>query len=83
MIYDMMPKVLSIDNMRLFLNTLLHVQASISHVPCYEVSSVSLINLVVGFDTIKKFVGLTHLIKPVLQEKDGCPFFINMPRFYS
>jgi hypothetical protein len=66
MIYDMMPKVLSIGNVRLFLNTLSYVQASISHVSCHEVSSVSLINLVVGSDTMKKFVGLTHLIKPVL-----------------
>jgi hypothetical protein len=37
---------------------------------------------VVGFDTIKKFVGLTHLIKPVLQER-VISFFINMSKVLS
>ena len=40
-----MSKILSISNLRLFLNTLPHVQAGISHVPCHGVSSVSPINL--------------------------------------
>jgi hypothetical protein len=64
-----MPKVLSAGNVGLFLNTLPHVQASIFPGPCHGVSSVGYIRLVVGSDTMKKFVGLTHLIKPVLQER--------------
>jgi hypothetical protein len=64
-----MPKVLSTGNVRLFLNTLPHVQASIFPGPYHGVSSVGHIRPVVGFDTMKKFVGLTHLIKPILQER--------------
>jgi hypothetical protein len=61
-----MPKILSTSNVRLFLNTLPHVQVSIFHGPCHEVSSVGPICHVVGSDTMKKFVVLTYLIKPVL-----------------
>jgi hypothetical protein len=55
-----MSKILSTGNVRLFLNTLLYVQASIFPDPYHEVSSVDLICPIVGFDTVKKFVGLTH-----------------------
>ena len=64
-----MPKVLSIGNVELFLNILPHVQVSIFIGLCHGVSSVGHIRPVVGSDTMKKFVGLTHFIKPVLQEK--------------
>ena len=57
------PKILSTCNVRLFLNILPHVQVSIFSNPCHGISSVSSIHHVVGSDTIKKFVGLTHLIK--------------------
>jgi hypothetical protein len=60
-----MPKVLSIGNVGLFLNTLPHVQAGIFPSPCYKVSNVGHIRPMVGSDTMKKYVGLTHLIKPV------------------
>ena len=65
-----MPNVLSIGNVGLFLNTLPHVQAGIFLGPCHGVSIVGHICPVVGSDTMKKFVGLTHLIKQVLQERD-------------
>jgi hypothetical protein len=61
-----MLKVLATGNMRLFLNTLPHVQSGIFRGPCHGISSVGHIRSVVGFDTMKKFVSLTHLIKPVL-----------------
>jgi hypothetical protein len=61
-----MSRILSIDNIRLFLNTLSHVQAGIFPGPCYRVSNMSHIRPMVGFDTMRKFVGLTHLIKLVL-----------------
>ena len=67
-----MPKVLSTGNVELFLNTLPHVQANIFLGPYHGVSSVGHIRPVVGSDTIKKFntmkkfMGLTHLIKLVL-----------------
>ena len=64
-----MSKVLSTGNVRLFLNNLPHVQASIFSGPCHGVSSVGYIRPVVGSDTMKKFVGLTYFIKPVLQER--------------
>jgi hypothetical protein len=64
-----MPKVLSIGNVRLFLNTLPHVQAGIFPDPCHGVSSVGYICPVVGSDTMKKFVDLTHLIKSILQKR--------------
>ena len=66
-----MPNILSTGNVRLFLNTLPHVQAGIFFGPCHGVSSVGYICPMVGSDTMKKFVGLTHLIKPVLQERDA------------
>ena len=66
-----MSKVLSTGNMRLFLNTLPHVQAGIFLSPCHGVSSVGHTCLVVGSDTMKTFVGLPHLIKPVLQKSDA------------
>jgi hypothetical protein len=49
----------------LFLNTLSHVQADIFSGPCHGVSSVCHICPVIGFDTMKKFMDLTHLIKLV------------------
>jgi hypothetical protein len=64
-----MPKVLSTGNVGLFLNTLPHVQVGIFLGPCHVVSSVGHICPVIGSDTMKKFVGLTHLIKPILQER--------------
>ena len=64
-----MPKVLSTGNVKLFLNTLPHVQAGIFPGPYHGVSSVGHICPVVGSDTMKKFVNLTHLIKLVLQER--------------
>jgi hypothetical protein len=36
--------------------------------PCHGVSSASHIRFVVGSDTMKKFMDLTHLVKPVQQE---------------
>jgi hypothetical protein len=60
-----MPKALPIGNVGLFLNTLPHVQAGIFPGPCHGVSSASSICPVVGFDTMKKFVGLIHFIKPI------------------
>ena len=59
------PKVLPICNVGLFLNTLPHVQVGIFFCPCYRVSSVCPIRPVIGFDSMKKFMGLTYLIKPV------------------
>jgi hypothetical protein len=64
-----MPKVLSTSNVRLFLNTLFHVQAGIFLGPCHRKSSVGHIRPVVCSDTMKKFMGLTYLIKSVLQER--------------
>ena len=63
-----MPNVLSTDNVGLFLNTFPHLQAGIFPSPCHGVSSVGHICPVVGSDIVKKFVGLTHLIKPVLKK---------------
>jgi hypothetical protein len=60
-----MPKVLSTKNAGLFFDTLPHVQVNIFSSPCHEISSVGHIHPVVGSDTIKKFVDLTHLIKSV------------------
>jgi hypothetical protein len=61
-----MYKVLSTGNVRLFLNTLLHVHNGFFSGLCHGVSSVGLIRLVVSSDTMKNFIGLTHLIKPIL-----------------
>jgi hypothetical protein len=61
-----MPKVLSTGNVGLFSQ---HPLSRVFPSPCHGVSSVGNIYPVVGFDTMKKFVGLTHLIKPVLQER--------------
>ena len=66
-----MLNVLSTGNVRLFLNTLPYVQVGIFSGPCHGVSSVGHICPVVGSDIMKKFMGLTHLIKPVLQENDA------------
>jgi hypothetical protein len=41
------------------------VQVNIFSSPYHEISSVGHIHPAVGSDTIKKFVDLTHLIKPV------------------
>ena len=65
-----MFNVLFTSNMRLFFNTFLHVQVGIFPDPCYGVSSVSHICPVIVYDTMKKFMNLTHLIKLVLQERD-------------
>jgi hypothetical protein len=61
-----MSKILSTCNIRLFLNTISHVQINLFPSPCHGVSSVGAIHLVIGSNTMKKFVGLTHLIKLVL-----------------
>lgn len=59
-----MPKVLSTGDVKLFLNTFPHVQANIFSVPCHEASSAGLFVFVIVSDTMKKFVGLIHPIKP-------------------
>jgi hypothetical protein len=60
-----MSKILLTGNVRLFFNTFRHVQVDIFSGPYHGVSSMGHIRLVVGFDTMKKFMSLTHLIKPV------------------
>ena len=77
-----MSKILSTGNVRLFPNTFAHVQASIFFGHCHRVSSVCLIHFVLNFDTMKKFVGLTHLIKPI-QQKRVVHSFINMSKILS
>ena len=42
-----------------------HMQANIFLGPCHGVSSVGPIHPVVGYDTMKKFLGKIHLIKLV------------------
>ena len=61
-----MLNILFIDNMRLFLNILLHVHVGIFSNPFREISSVGSICYVIDSDTMIKFVDLTHLIKPIL-----------------
>ena len=56
-------KILSTSNVRLFFNTIPHVQASIFSGPYHGISSVGLIRLIIGSNTMKNFVDLTHLIK--------------------
>jgi hypothetical protein len=59
-------KVLFTGNVRLFFNTHPHIQVGIFLGSYLGVSDVGPICYVVNFDTMKKFVGLTHLIKPNL-----------------
>jgi hypothetical protein len=62
--------------MRLFINIIPYVQASIFSGSCYEVSSANPIYHVEDSDTMKKFMSLTHLIK-LVQKTDSlrkyCP----------
>jgi hypothetical protein len=60
-----MFKILSTNNVRLFFNTLSHVRVNIFLSPYHGVSSINLICHVVGYDSIKKFMSLTYLIKLV------------------
>jgi hypothetical protein len=53
--------------MGLFLNTLSHVQVGIFPGPCHGINSAGPIRPVVGYDIMKKFVSLTHLIKLIQQ----------------
>jgi hypothetical protein len=69
-----MPKVLSINNVKLFFNTLPHVHANIFLTPCHGVSTMDPICPVVSFATIlnhhlfqklkfiKRYIYFNHLI---------------------
>jgi hypothetical protein len=61
-----MLKVLSTNNLRLFLNTLPHVHTGIFSDPYHGISNVGSICHIVGSDTIIKFMYLTYHIKPIL-----------------
>ena len=72
-----MNKVLFTGNVRLFLNTIPHVQGSIFPDPCHGISSVNFIRHVVASDTMKKFrePNSSHKIDFI---KEGCSFLINI-----
>jgi hypothetical protein len=50
-----MPKILSIDNVELFLNTLSHVHVRIFLGHLHVISNVGLIRLMVGFDIMLNY----------------------------
>jgi hypothetical protein len=54
----------STGNVRLLFNTLSYVQIDIFLSPCHEVSNVSLICPMIGFDTILNY-NFSHNLKPI------------------